>query len=118
MSTALKTFDITYTLPGNLVEDTDISEKGVDKSLNFHRFMRHSRECHKSLLEFLMQNSLLEEVGGSELVANERRTLIECSDRVAERIRKLPFVESAEEQVGALSRHFPERGRKPPLQNR
>ncbi|MEZ0261083.1 MAG: hypothetical protein ACAH80_08740 [Alphaproteobacteria bacterium] len=72
-------------------------ETGPSKSLNFHRFMRHARDCHKNLLEFLFANDLLNEVGASELIANERKTLIECTDRVAERLRALPYVESASE---------------------
>jgi hypothetical protein len=72
-------------------------ETGPSKSLNFHRFMRHARDCHKNLLEFLFANDLLNEVGASELIANERKTLIECTERVAERLRGLPYVESAAE---------------------
>lgn len=89
----MKTFEILYALPDNLVEENDLS-----KSLGFHRFMRHARECHKNLLEFLIQNALLHEVGGSTLIANERTTMIECSDSVADRLRALPFVEKAQER--------------------
>jgi hypothetical protein len=91
-SSNLKPFEITYVMPGNLAEET-----GPSKSLNFHRFMRHARDCHKNLLEFLFANDLLNEVGASELIANERKTLIECTPRVAERLRALPFVETAAE---------------------
>lgn len=72
-------------------------ETGPSKSLNFHRFMRHARNCHKNLLEYLFTNDLLNEVGASELIANERKTLIECTPRVAERLRALPYVQSAAE---------------------
>ena len=89
----LKTFEIIYALPDNLVEENDLS-----KSLGFHRFMRHARDCHKNLLEFLIQNALLPEVGASALTANERKTLLECSDAVAALVRALPFVEKTEER--------------------
>jgi hypothetical protein len=91
-SSTLKPFVITYVMPGNLAEET-----GPSKSLNFHRFMRHARDCHKNLLEYLFTNDLLSGVGASELIANERKTLIECTDRVAARLRALPYVESAAE---------------------
>jgi len=95
-------------MPGNLAEET-----GPSKSLNFHRFMRHSRDCHKNLLEFLFTNDLLNEVGSSELIANERKTLIECTERVAERLRGLPYVESAAE-FGAGQPKAAQRQPKPP----
>lgn len=95
-------------MPGNLAEET-----GPSKSLNFHRFMRHSRDCHKNLLEFLFAHDLLNEVGASELIANERKTLIECTERVAERLRSLPYVESAAE-FGAEQPKTAQRPPKPP----
>jgi hypothetical protein len=57
--------------------------------------MRHARECHRNLLDFMVQQGLMDGVGGSNLIANERKTLLECSDAVALRLRALPFVESA-----------------------
>lgn len=87
----MKIFEILFALPDNLAKEADLN-----KSLGFHRFMRHARECHKNLLEFMMQNALLAETGGSELIANERKTLLECSDSVASRLRALPFVEQIE----------------------
>ncbi len=93
----MKTFEITFALPDNLARETDLS-----KSLSFHRFMRHARDCHKNLLEFLVQNGLLHETGGSSLIANERRTMLECSDAVAARLRALPFVETAAERPDLL----------------
>lgn len=109
----MKTFEVIYTLPDNLVEEPDLS-----KSLSFHRFMRHARECHKNLLEFLIQNALLHEVGGSTLIANERRTLLECSDSVAERVRALPFVEKAGERPDIVPQQRAEVRRRPPVTGR
>jgi hypothetical protein len=94
----MKTFEITFALPDNLARETDLS-----KSLGFHRFMRHARACHKNLLEYLVQNGLLQETGGSTLIANERRTMLECSDAVASRLRSLPFVETAQERPDVLA---------------
>jgi len=89
---SFKTYEVTYKLPDNLVE-----EEGLAKSLNFHRFMRHARDCHKNLLEFLAFRNLTPETGISTMIANERKTVIECSSRVIEQITALPFVEKAEE---------------------
>jgi hypothetical protein len=88
----MKTFEVVYLLPSNLVTDNELG-----KSLHFHRFMRHARECHRNLLEFLVQEGLLSDVGGSTLFANERKTLLLCSDAVAARAGALPFVETAQE---------------------
>jgi hypothetical protein len=99
----MKTFEIIYTLPDNLVEEADLG-----KSLGFHRFMRHARECHKNLLEFLIQNALLSEVGASSLTANERKTMLECSDAVAARVRALPFVETTAERPDIAAQQRPE----------
>jgi hypothetical protein len=120
LSTApeLKTFEIVYTMPGNLMEDTGIAERGVDKSLNFHRFMRHARECHRNLLEFLVQNDLMDGTGGSSLVANERRTLIECTEAIAARLSRLPYVAKAAETQDALPQQAATLRRHPPLQGR
>ncbi|TAL37451.1 MAG: hypothetical protein EPN97_05255 [Alphaproteobacteria bacterium] len=109
----MKTFEITYALPDNLVEENDLS-----KSLGFHRFMRHARDCHKNLLEFLIQNALLHEVGGSTLIANERKTLLECSDSVADRVRALPFVEKTEERPDIVPQQRTETRHRSPATNR
>lgn len=109
----MKTFEVIYALPDNLVKENDLN-----KSLGFHRFMRHSRECHKNLLEFLIQNALLHDVGGSNLIANERKTLLECSDAVATRIRALPFVEKAEERADIAPQARAERRQRPPATGR
>lgn len=109
----MKTFEITYALPDNLVKETDLS-----KSLGFHRFMRHARDCHKNLLEFLIQNALLHDVGGSTLIANERKTLLECSDAVAARVRALPFVESTQERKDIAPQARAERRQRPPATGR
>ena len=107
---SLKTFEVIYTLPSNLVSE----ETGPSKSLNFHRFMRHSRDCHKQLLDFLSTASLLDETGACTLVANERKTVIECSDAVIAKIRSLPFVEKAEEMPGVAPRVRADQRRHPP----
>lgn len=115
MSTSpeMKTFEIVYVVPDNLVTDTD-----PGKSLSFHRFMRHSRECHKNLLEFLIQNSLLSEVGGSTHIANERKTLLECSEAVAAKVRGLPFVEKTEERPDIVPHVREQRRQRPPATGR
>ncbi|MDE1153000.1 MAG: hypothetical protein PW788_10730 [Micavibrio sp.] len=107
---SFKTYEVTYKLPDNLVE-----EEGLAKSLNFHRFMRHARDCHKNLLEFLAFRNLTPETGISTMVANERKTIIECSPRVIEQICALPFVEKAEETVSAM--HNGAQLRRPPAAN-
>jgi len=96
----LKNYEVIYVLPANLAEE----ETSPSKSLNFHRFMRHSRECHVQLLDFLSREGLTAETGASTPVANERKTVIECSDDVIARIGKLPFVESVAEMPHTASR--------------
>ena len=80
--------------------------------------MRHARECHRNLLEFLVQNNLLEGTGGSSLVANERRTLIECTEEVAARLGRLPFVGRVAETTDAVPQQPGLQRRHPPLQGR
>jgi hypothetical protein len=109
----MKTFEIIYALPDNLAEKTDLG-----KSLGFHRFMRHARECHKNLLEFLIQNALLQDVGGSTLIANERKTLLECSDAVASRLRALPFVETTGERTDIVTQQRADMRQRSPATNR
>lgn len=84
----LNTYDVIFTMPAALVEDA-----GQNKSLNFHRFMRHARECHQHLLEFLMRENLTQHTGDCTLVANERKTVIACTADAAFKISALPFVE-------------------------
>jgi hypothetical protein len=89
----MKTFEITYALPSGFSGEQD-----GRKSLNFHRFMRHARECHRNLLSFLIQHGLIAGAGESALIASERKTILSCTDEVFARIRALPFVERAEER--------------------
>lgn len=105
----LKTFEITYASPDGM------GEASSGKSLSFHLYMRHVRDCHRRLLEFLSSANLLDSTGISDLIADERKTIIECTDEVAARIKSLLFVESTQEasQWHAL----PGRKRAPVSQN-
>ncbi len=106
----LKTFEIVYNLPSSLVSE----ETGPAKSLNFHRFMRHARDCHRQLLDFLSTANLTAQTGASALAADERKTTIESSDAVIAKIRSLPFVEKAEEVTGAVQHSRSDQRRHPP----
>ncbi|MBI1214374.1 MAG: hypothetical protein GC185_00980 [Alphaproteobacteria bacterium] len=112
-SPKLNTHEIIFTMPDNLVEDP-----GANKSLNFHRFMRHARQCHQNLLEFLMRENLLLETGDCTLVANERKTIIACTDNALRKIAAQPFVEKTEARPDIAPQARPEIRRRPPSHGR
>lgn len=95
----LRTFEVTY-VP--LAQTSDLNASG--KSLNFHRFMRYARDCHKRLLEYLSRENLIGSTGESVLYEGERKTVIECDARVSARIDGLPFVEKVEERTAPSPR--------------
>lgn len=95
----LRTFEVTYVPLARQSEDV-----ASGKSLNFHRFMRYARECHKKLLENLSRANMLDGTGESALYEADRKTVIECSPRVSKWIDSLPFVEKVEERTAAAPR--------------
>jgi hypothetical protein len=108
-NTRLNSYEIIFTMPPDLVEDPE-----SHKSLNFHRFMRHARQCHQHLLEFLMRENLLQQTGDCTLIANERQTIIACTQNAIEKIRRLPFVEKTTERPDIAAQPRTENRRRPP----
>jgi predicted NodU family carbamoyl transferase len=92
LSDLRKTFEVIYVPPANGDGGT-----APGKSLSVHHFMRYARDRHKELLNHLSNENLLDGTGESSVIESESKTVIECTGKVIEKIRALPFVEQVTE---------------------